>query len=92
MKRPPPPPWRDTGTDPEPIKLAHWLPVLGVVAVGLVIVYFVVVTIAGFRAETLCLRLGWPGERVTAGLRIYCVKRIDQTDSVVPLHVLQGKR
>lgn len=90
MNRPPPP--RPDVDISEPIKLAHWLPVLGVVSVGLVIVYFVVVTIAGFRAETLCLRLGWPGERVTADLRIYCVKRIDQTDSVVPLHVLQGKR
>jgi hypothetical protein len=36
-------------------------------------------------AEPTCLRAGYPEVKLTWTLRAFCVKRIDQTDVVVPI-------
>ena len=53
----------------------------GVIAIFLLCVYFGT-TIATERA---CLRAGYPDYRVSFPLERYCVKRVDQSDVVVPL-------
>jgi hypothetical protein len=41
----------------------------------------------GFQVYTQrqCLAKGWPAAKVTILLEPYCVKRVDQTDVVLPL-------
>lgn len=36
-------------------------------------------------AENICNQSGYPNAKVTWTLSLYCVKRVDQTDTVVPL-------
>lgn len=36
-------------------------------------------------AESVCNKAGYPTANVTWTLAAYCVKRVDQTDTVVPL-------
>ena len=47
---------------------------------------------AQYRAERACLRHGFPAANGGAyGTTAYCVKRVNQTDSVVPLKELGRK-
>ncbi len=41
--------------------------------------------VAQARTESACLRAGYPSASVDVFLNRYCVKRVDQTDIVVPL-------
>jgi len=44
----------------------------------------VVVVVAG-GAKQQCLASGWPRAEIDYTLTQYCIKRVDQTDVVVPL-------
>jgi hypothetical protein len=63
----------------------NW-PIILIVAITLVFIGltlpFIVVQA---RTEAACLRAGYPGASVDVFLNQYCVKRVDQTDVVVPL-------
>jgi hypothetical protein len=36
-------------------------------------------------AQTECLAAGYPGSALSLYLEVYCIKRVDQTDVVIPL-------
>ena len=55
---------------------------------ALVVVTFVVET----RASARCLAAGYPESKTTVGFASYCVKRVDQTDVVVPLADAVGEK
>jgi hypothetical protein len=52
---------------------------------GLALLVIAVVITALLRAQSACLDAGYRDATVTWHLRAYCVKRVDQTDVVVPL-------
>lgn len=52
---------------------------------GLILTYGLLQTIWGASAEKACLKAGYPGHKLDWTLNAYCVKRVDQTDIVVPL-------
>jgi hypothetical protein len=66
-----------------------------VVAVGIfsVVAAFFIFALAqagaGSATNTACLHRGWPQSEVTWNFERYCHKRIEQTDSVIPLTVLE---
>lgn len=37
------------------------------------------------QTKSVCLQRGYPGSSVTWNFHRYCIKRVDQTDVVVPL-------
>lgn len=51
------------------------------------------VTFGVVQASTLkqCLALGYPSARIDYMLTQYCVKRVDQTDVVVPLELAKER-
>lgn len=61
-----------------------------VVVVALVALGITVAFIRGISAP-VCLSYGYPETRVTYNLDTYCVKRLDQTDTVVPINQVVGK-
>lgn len=61
-----------------------------VVVVALVALRITVAFIQGISAP-VCLSYGYPETRVTYNLDTYCVKRLDQTDTVVPINQVVGK-
>jgi hypothetical protein len=61
-----------------------------VVVVALVALGITVAFIQGISAP-VCLSYGYPETRVTYNLDTYCVKRLDQTDTVVPINQVVGK-
>jgi hypothetical protein len=63
----------------------HWPEVAIVAAVVVLIVPLVVLGVVTARTEAACLRAGYPSATVDVFLNRYCVKRVDQTDVVVPL-------
>jgi hypothetical protein len=57
---------------------------IGVILVLMVAVLIVVgVTLGGAKQQ--CLAAGWPRAEMDYTLTQYCIKRVDQTDVVVPL-------
>lgn len=57
------------------------LVLLGAAVMAIAIVYVPACVVA----ERHCLAAGYPHASVTIALERYCVKRVDQTDVVVPL-------
>jgi hypothetical protein len=53
------------------------------------LLYCSTAAVIGVRADRACKERGWPSADVTYNLTAYCVKRINQTDSVVALSQLQ---
>jgi hypothetical protein len=47
--------------------------------------------VADARADAACLRAGYPSARIDWSLNAYCVKRVDQTDVVVPLSTVRSQ-
>lgn len=64
--------------------------VVVVALVALVALGITVAFIQGISAP-VCLSYGYPETRVTYNLDTYCVKRLDQTDTVVPINQVVGK-
>jgi hypothetical protein len=56
------------------------------VLIGVVLLVLAAFIPLNATAHIECLRLGYPSHRVTLLMERYCVKRVDQTDVVVPLH------
>lgn len=55
----------------------------------------IAIAIGGFRyyqQQRACASFGYPGSNISASTfgRAYCVRRLDQTDEVVPLSDLQS--
>jgi hypothetical protein len=61
---------------------------VGLVAVMLlwagIILFGVITTIVKAQTTSACLRAGYPGSQVSWSLDRYCIRRVDQTDIVVP--------
>jgi len=55
------------------------------------IVFFVVMGVKAARLDADCLRAGYPNSKMTWNLEGYCVKRVDQTDTVVPIDTVRGR-
>lgn len=51
----------------------------------------VTVGVTNARTKAACLQAGFPGFRVAWNLEQYCVKRVDQTDVVVPFAKRDGR-
>lgn len=51
-------------------------------------IFSVVHAIVGMTADKQCLKYGFPSSSVSWSFQRYCIKRINQTDSVVPLSIL----
>jgi hypothetical protein len=69
----------------------YW-PEVVIVATALAIVVLVVaLAVFHARIDAQCLRAGYPGSTYDYALNAYCVKRVDQTDVVVPLSEVRGK-
>lgn len=49
------------------------------------VLWLVFMLARGLYVETQCLRAGYPDSKVTAIGTAYCVRRVDQTDEVIPL-------
>lgn len=62
---------------------------VALVAIAFVLGLLVVGLVVSSRAEAQCLAAGYPGSSVTWNLRAYCVKRVNQTDVVVPLREVE---
>lgn len=62
--------------------------VAGVIAL---LIYAIPAAIIGNSTNNRCLHQGWPQSEVTWNFERYCHKRIQQTDSVVRLEVLERK-
>lgn len=60
---------------------------LGVLAAF--VLYLVLVLAILIPAENACLRRGYREATVTGNLTAYCIKRVNQTDVVVPLDSLR---
>ena len=58
------------------------------VLVGLMIFVTVLWGIRSYRAERDCLAHGYPDSKITMS-QVYCIKRVNQTDEVVPLSRLK---
>jgi hypothetical protein len=63
---------------------------LSVIVIPMVAVAVYGVTEA--RARVDCLAYGYPAVKVDMALRAYCVRRVDQTDVVVPLDKVLSER
>lgn len=59
------------------------------VGMGIFLVYCVAQVIVSSSADAKCARHGWPSSSVTWNFDKYCVKRINQTDSVIPMENLR---
>ena len=65
---------------------------LGIVAVILFLGYIASASVIGIRADRSCKDYGYPCADVTYNLAAYCIKRVNQTDTVVELKKLRGKK
>ena len=43
----------------------------------------------GLKTKALCLEQGWPNAKISWGFTGYCIKRVDQTDIVIPTSQLK---
>jgi hypothetical protein len=62
--------------------------VIAAVTVAILVVIGVWVT-QGAQANEACLAAGWPRATLDYRLNAYCIKRVDQTDVVLPLEKVQ---
>ena len=58
---------------------------------ALVLIVVLVFSAADSIAQSRCYERGWPSAKVDYRLRMYCVKRVDQTDVVRPLSEVGGR-
>jgi hypothetical protein len=65
--------------------------VLAIAGALFLVVYGGLMAICQVTTERACLRSGYPGAKVSFVLERYCVKRVDQTDVVVPLSVVRKR-
>ena len=65
--------------------------IIGTIIIGFVVFVAVYGTV-NISSEKACLALGWPSTKVDVSLNAYCVKRVDQTDIVVPLRELESQK
>jgi hypothetical protein len=49
-------------------------------------------TVQDAKTAAFCLKHGYPSSNMTFGLDKYCIKRVDQTDVVVPIDEVQEAR
>ena len=61
-----------------------------VVVVLLFMSYLAAAAVIGVRADRACMERGWPNSNVTYNLTAYCIKRVNQTDTVITLAKLRG--
>lgn len=60
-----------------------------VLLIGVILGFGTLFFVKGVKAESSCAALGFPQSTVTYNLDVYCIKRVNQTDSVVLLSKLQ---
>ncbi len=70
-------------------KLFIAVPLVTIVFTFVVFSYAIAQAMTHARLETKCLRAGYSNARVTWDFQSYCVKRLDQTDVVVPESEIQ---
>ena len=58
-------------------------------AIVILVTVILVFGVASANARKQCLAAGWPKAEVDYMLNTYCIKRVDQTDVVVPLKELR---
>lgn len=58
---------------------------LALIIAGLCAIWFGVFAVRSYTTQAECLRVGYPDSRVTLALTSYCIRRVNQTDEVVPL-------
>lgn len=63
--------------------------VVGLLIVAIIIILAGIFTVKTVKTENSCARLGFPDSNVTYTFDAYCIKRVNQTDSVVLLSKLQ---
>lgn len=66
--------------DKETVFLVGFFGLMAVVLIGVV-----AFGVASVKADRACLERGWPDAKVTFALTPYCIKRVNQTDTVVAL-------
>lgn len=57
--------------------------------VALLVVVLVAVICAAGSAKSACLEAGYPGAKIDYKWNRYCIKRVEQTDVVVPLELVR---
>jgi len=65
--------------------------IMGALVIGALvtpIVFFSILLEKQYQAERICLAKGYPKAYVTMERKAYCIKRVNQTDVVVPLEEL----
>lgn len=69
--------------------LFDWLEDYGVwilfVLLGAAFVFAITAVVMDARATTACLRAGYPSAKLDWTFNTYCIKRVEQTDVVMPL-------
>ena len=65
--------------------MTSYLERLGQLGVIVVAAYVVVAIIRVLSAENICLQRGYRDTSISVTLTAYCIKRVNQTDVVVPL-------
>jgi hypothetical protein len=63
----------------------HWIEATIVVVVLAVVMLILVLASESARAESACLKLGYPQMKMDGSGNAYCIKRVNNTDIVVPL-------
>lgn len=58
-------------------------------AVFIVLTWLLLGFAAKFTANTKCLRFGYSSSKIDATFDSYCIKRVNQTDVVIPLSELK---
>ena len=66
-----------------------WVGLVGVIGVSVIIAWLFLQVVVGVTTEQACFRLGYPHSGVSYTFERYCIKRVDQTDMVVPLRQLR---
>lgn len=58
-------------------------------AIAVIVATLLTLGFVSASASKQCLAAGWPAAKVDYSLNQYCVKRVDQTDVVVPLEQIK---
>lgn len=65
------------------------LPVLALLFFAALLGWTVAMAVEETRTERACMERGFPGASVTWNFDAYCIRRVNQTDSVVALRKLK---
>lgn len=80
------------------VKIIPYVPVeinpgetLGCLAMFIFIAFILSATIMGLQLDSQCLAAGYPQSQISWTLDRYCIKRVNQTDVVIPLKEIHEK-